>query len=67
MCCETMPTRSAVDAIGSSVGGSPTVATLMTPPFSCAKANDDEATSAVPRSSAILADFILVFLSFVIA
>src|SRR5262245_60012396 len=41
-----MPTRSAVEAIGSSVGGSPTVATLTTPPFCCASAGMAPSASA---------------------
>ncbi len=40
-CWVIMPTRSAVETIGSSVGGSPTVATLMTwPPPDAARASD---------------------------
>src|SRR4051812_17307931 len=47
-----MPTRSAVDDIGSRVGGSPIVATLITPPFSWARRVEGKAISAAPSSNA---------------
>jgi len=54
VCCVTIPTRSAVEVIGSSVGGSPIVATLMTPPFSCAIMTEGAATRAVATRNANL-------------
>jgi hypothetical protein len=53
MCWVTMLTRSAVLAMGSSVGGSPIVATLMLPPCTgcCAIAWLDDSTSG-PNSNA---------------
>ena len=48
-CCMIVPTRSAVDAIGSSVCGSPIIAMLAAPPLG-------GAASAAPVASAIAAD-----------
>src|SRR6266513_2287846 len=49
-CCMIVPTRSAVDAMGSSVCGSATIARLAAPPLAGA-ANVGPATSAVTSSA----------------
>ena len=53
-CCVIMPTRSAVDAIGSSVCGSPIMAMLAAPPFTGA-ASADPAARPNAAASAIAA------------
>src|ERR687897_2336548 len=59
MCWVTMPTRSAVEAIGSSVGGSPIVATSITPPLACPHAAPVAGNNAATSDTAIFIECLM--------